>query len=356
MKLTRFALLAFSVAFCSCVTSASAAPVFSDNFDLVDYTSGRVEENLNDELPGPRQTGDVVSTYSEGGGSAFILDDTSPNGSDSLVVRTLAPSVGAVTTFADLNQDFGPELVGNKYTVSYDVQVDHSPNPGDGWHSFAIGDTIDPDGPNQPSADFGILFTRTGGWQVFRDGISVVNGAVPGIAAGSPYSLQFEFDETIAVPTVSATAITSSGSTFIGVLPLESAGAGTGLVNSGRFFELRALQAASGTSSVNAIVDVKIDNLSISLGGAIDLSADFDDDGDVDGADLAQWQLDFNDANDFSDADADGDSDGTDFLIWQQTFTGSLGTITAVPEPTSMLLLALAGLGCFASRKRSSNA
>ena len=48
-------------------------------------------------------------------------------------------------------------------------------------------------------------------------------------------------------------------------------------------------------------------------------SADFDLDGDVDGADLIRWQLDFG-VNGDSDADADGDSDGADFLAWQQQF------------------------------------
>jgi len=44
---------------------------------------------------------------------------------------------------------------------------------------------------------------------------------------------------------------------------------------------------------------------------------DFDRDGVVDGADLAQWEGDYG-LNDNSDADDDGDSDGADFLIWQR--------------------------------------
>ncbi len=51
--------------------------------------------------------------------------------------------------------------------------------------------------------------------------------------------------------------------------------------------------------------------------------ADFDNDGDVDGNDLAQWEDNFGaDAN--ADADSDGDSDGADFLAWQRQFTGDL--------------------------------
>ena len=352
MRYLPLALLAFTVMLCSCAVPTMAEPIFSDTFELVDFTNGRIEENLDDELPGPRQFGDVTSTYSEGGASAFILDDTSPNGSDSLILRTLAPAAGGVTTFADLDQDFGPELAGTKYTVSYEVQVDHSPDPGDSWHSFALGDSSNPDGPNQSSADFGMLFRPAGGWTVWLDGgASVVSGAIPGIGPGTPYTLQFEFDETLASPTVSATALVSGSSTFIGTLPLDAGETATGLVNPGRFFELRAFQAASSSSAVNAIVDVKIDNLNISAGGAIDLSADFDGDNDIDGDDLTRWGLDYDEMNDFSDADGDFDSDGSDYLYWQRTFTGPLGAITAVPEPSSIVLLALAAVASFSRRK-----
>ncbi len=57
-----------------------------------------------------------------------------------------------------------------------------------------------------------------------------------------------------------------------------------------------------------------------------DFAADFDKDGDVDGADFLVWQTNFftptgatpNDG----DADQDGDVDGEDFLIWQLEFAG----------------------------------
>jgi hypothetical protein len=69
-------------------------------------------------------------------------------------------------------------------------------------------------------------------------------------------------------------------------------------------------------------------------------TADFDDDGDVDGGDLAEWQGDFG-ANDFSDADDDGDSDGADFLAWQRQLGSSVpAAIVAdvVPEPSGAAL------------------
>jgi len=76
--------------------------------------------------------------------------------------------------------------------------------------------------------------------------------------------------------------------------------------------------------------------------------ADFDQDGDVDFADLAAWQIGFGMSGgaDFYHGDADGDGivDGSDFLTWQREF-GSLSLSeaqAAVPEPASAILLLIA--------------
>jgi hypothetical protein len=73
-------------------------------------------------------------------------------------------------------------------------------------------------------------------------------------------------------------------------------------------------------------------------------TADFDEDGDVDAADLTQWQGDFG-ANALSDSDDDGDSDGDDFLQWQRQLGSSPPATVhadAVPEPGSAALLSAA--------------
>ncbi len=84
------------------------------------------------------------------------------------------------------------------------------------------------------------------------------------------------------------------------------------------------------------------------------IDGDFDGDGDVDAADLSQWEGDFG-INGDSDADVDGDSDGTDFLVWQRNFglgVPSAQNSLAVPEPTASLLFML-GLLYGSSRKMS---
>ena len=84
--------------------------------------------------------------------------------------------------------------------------------------------------------------------------------------------------------------------------------------------------------------------------------SDFDQDGDVDGQDLAQWTDDYG-LNPDSDADNDDDSDGSDFLAWQRNLTSSATAASqSVPEPSTALLLAfgLAVLcGAKTARKKS---
>ena len=71
-------------------------------------------------------------------------------------------------------------------------------------------------------------------------------------------------------------------------------------------------------------------------------SADFDNDFDVDGDDLTQWEGNYG-VNGSSDANGDGDSSGEDFLIWQQQFGSGVpsqtSAVTQVPEPASAVLL-----------------
>ncbi|MBA3483220.1 MAG: PEP-CTERM sorting domain-containing protein [Pirellulales bacterium] len=87
------------------------------------------------------------------------------------------------------------------------------------------------------------------------------------------------------------------------------------------------------------------------------LEADFDEDGDVDGADLVKWRASFgvSAAATHSQGDADGDQDvdGGDFLTWQRQL-GSATTMAAteaVPEPAIPLLLISGALTTFFRRR-----
>ncbi len=76
-------------------------------------------------------------------------------------------------------------------------------------------------------------------------------------------------------------------------------------------------------------------------------AADFDGDGDVDGNDLADWQVSYG-IDSGADADGDLDSDGRDFLVWQRQFGSGIPLSTAttsIPEPNAMVLL-VGGFAC----------
>jgi hypothetical protein len=77
----------------------------------------------------------------------------------------------------------------------------------------------------------------------------------------------------------------------------------------------------------------------------INTPGDFNGDGRVDSADLAQWQGDFG-VNALSDANRDGQTDGADFLWWQRQLGNGVPAATAasatVPEPAAAALLLLA--------------
>ena len=85
-------------------------------------------------------------------------------------------------------------------------------------------------------------------------------------------------------------------------------------------------------------------------------NANFDGDADVDGADFLTWQRGFGTGTTLAqgDANASGSVDGADLAIWQSQHgaTGLLSGVQSVPEPSSALLLVLAGCGVGLSKAR----
>jgi hypothetical protein len=88
-------------------------------------------------------------------------------------------------------------------------------------------------------------------------------------------------------------------------------------------------------------------------------AADFDGNGQVDGADLDGWTAGFGlvggAAHEQGDADGDGVADGGDFLIWQRQFGSGIVSVAetygAVPEPAAACL-AFAGAVLWMIRSR----
>ncbi|RIK82743.1 MAG: hypothetical protein DCC67_06805 [Planctomycetota bacterium] len=86
--------------------------------------------------------------------------------------------------------------------------------------------------------------------------------------------------------------------------------------------------------------------------------ADFDEDGDVDGDDLANWKAGFGSPGSAvhmdGDADGDADVDGADFLVWQQQLGSSSADLVLEPVPEAAAAALAGGLfTCVAIARRA---
>jgi hypothetical protein len=81
------------------------------------------------------------------------------------------------------------------------------------------------------------------------------------------------------------------------------------------------------------------------------LRGDYNSDGKVDAADYTRWR----DLNAQSDGNNDGVINSADYYVWLANYGSAAAAATAIPEPSSLLALAVAGaltLGGFARRSR----
>ena len=120
---------------------------------------------------------------------------------------------------------------------------------------------------------------------------------------------------------------------------------------------------AIGSSTNNDQGTFAIDNVMVRAGIVFDrifpatvLEADFDGNKTVQGADLGLLKVRFgNTAAPLADADSDGDTDGYDFIQWQRSLGSSIPSVAAVgavPEPSTLALLALGAAALGGHRRR----
>jgi fibronectin-binding autotransporter adhesin len=206
----------------------------------------------------------------------------------------------------------------------------------------------------------GVIFVSASSKIALLDNLSFVPASSLGVQLAS---LVAEAEPTDAFGLVDV----SGASTLAGNLTVTLA-AGFAPAVGDTFEILRASGGLSGsfaTESLPALsaglaLDVQYTPNSVVLAvvSAPSLSADFDEDGDVDAADLAKWKIGFGIASGAAhaqgDADGNGAVDGSDFHAWQRQFGTTLAAPTAgaIPEPTSALLLSLVAAGGFLARRR----
>lgn len=114
--------------------------------------------------------------------------------------------------------------------------------------------------------------------------------------------------------------------------------------------ELRILHNPSPAWVGEAIqLTAGFDNIE-ALGASFD-PADFNEDTLVDETDLGIWQAAYG-SDAAGDANNDSATDGADFVIWQQNFAPGIPAVQAVPEPSSVALLSLAGFALMTFRRK----
>ncbi|WP_168205084.1 endonuclease [Bythopirellula goksoeyrii] len=156
------------------------------------------------------------------------------------------------------------------------------------------------------------------------------------------------------VPAGDSSVLSTDLTTFTGASALDA-----GLTNSfTAMLDTSAVGMFSASYTLNFSDEdlagaIGLGSLTLSLTGNVEAafveSADFDEDGDIDGADFLIWQRGFGMGTSLATGDANNDMvvDGADLAIWQDQYGSlpeSLVSAAAVPEPTAMALLALACL------------
>ena len=177
------------------------------------------------------------------------------------------------------------------------------------------------------------------------------DGAAP--TGGDPLNGTIDDDNNSSTPNVPAGHFqVSDGSGYIGVKFLIEGATHYGYVG---YEGTGAENAAAG--HVFALGYESAANTGILAGaGAPAADADFDSDGDIDGEDFLIWQRGLGATGQTSNANGDADGNGTvegsDLEFWKDQFGGASSIVGAVPEPTSLSLLAAGAAGLSHYRRR----
>jgi hypothetical protein len=325
-----------------------------------------------------------VSFVVGGGGTATRITVARDNFDSplNLVSFTQSPAPGAMAS----GSGFEEYQVGVSATIPgqlVDATTSGTPNDSrgifnaatkaDAW--FGVTDTVN---PNNPAGN------ATATWEFDVDGASsleasIAMGAMGDFEAGSdPFDWTYSLDGAAFQPlftssvdeAATANYTLASGAVVAVDDPLSMTTIGgqtTRLSNAaltltsaipgvGQRLFVRLSANTNGLDEAIAFDDIVITGLVASFA-----EADFNQDGLVDGADLATWRTNYGLAAaspSQGDADDDGDVDGGDFLVWQRQVTAAAGTIAAaaVPEPSAMMLALAAGVAAGAGWRRNDRA
>jgi hypothetical protein len=249
--------------------------------------------------------------------------------------------------------DFGAVTSTNIWSIVMDVKFPVLSGFTSLWNTDAPGDEdgeyfIRDDSGAGTSGSIGISGQYNG--VVNADQWTRIAVTIDGSAAGGAYVVTGYIDGVLAGSSTVSTA-PNGREAITDILHLftdhdfETA---AGLINSLAFYDEiltpEAIAALGGATANGIAVAPTVD-------------ADFDNDGDVDGADFLTWQrglgITTGATNGQGDADGNGAVNAADLAAWKASFgPAAIGAAGAVPEPTTVVLVGLALGAVVANRRR----
>ncbi|WP_442481730.1 dockerin type I domain-containing protein [Aeoliella sp. SH292] len=306
--------------------------VFQDNFNA----SGDVNANLS-EL-GRQATGNLDSPYQFTTAMTPSGDPAVEIENGQLVMRAVQGAAGADSPAATLIRNFGTEVAGERWLVSFHLNLTGSAASSGVGFAMTLNDSWPIAEPLSDAADLTIALTTNNGYRVVeRDGVGTGETTRTGTRAGPDYLVQMLVDETTATPrvTVALNGVTVLSNESISLSAME------------RYLSLQMLTLSN--LPTQSTVTATVDSLSMTvLTGSI--AGDFNLDGVVNLADYSLWrdQLGLNVLpGTLADASGNGTIDAADYAVWKNNFgtgPGAMVATTRVPEPTEMAWMLLAGV------------
>jgi hypothetical protein len=299
-----------------------AKPVINDGFSQ--RLNGSIGSPSSGIITNSESFSGLVPGSASGTSSAVGVDTTTAGAQAGTAVVSLASTGAGTSGLADTalaSQTVNITATVNNFAVANFVKT-------------GGGGTLTPAGANQYTLDIGSTVQGLGS---LSTQLGVLNNvAAPADALAGSFSL--------AAP----------GYSLSGFSPFSDLAAG--LTQSGMSITLPSTMAGVIGGQIKLLpqstnprpFSVNLPTVTINLTGSVFYQADFDEDGDVDGADLARWKTGFGKVNSAThlqgDANANGAVDGADFLVWQRQLGSDLAVSAtrAVPEPAPWLLVGLA--------------
>lgn len=255
-------------------TTLNAQVIFQDSFES---SAGLNNQDINLDIGTSRQTVGTTSTYTMTGGNVAANlstnDDNKTNngvttGNGMGRIRNNEQDAGSTDGFLSLDTNFGSQLAGNKYTISYDLYYNQrTTSTTDQWISFSVSDVSPAASPASAASEFGMLLRpdAVGNLGVgdnfgrfYEDGVFSASNdttTVPSYISGY-LSFIITIDETGATPVATATI---GGSAVVSSFDID-------FESTDRYFAFGShLGADLVAGDGNQFADSFIDNLTIAV-------------------------------------------------------------------------------------------